>query len=79
MHNVSFTEYRLMLMKVSNGKCIICGQYIEALKHVFCECKTVKSTLRKCKTVNRKFTSRKHVCFKLHGARNSQSTIKHPY
>ena len=70
-----------MLMKVSNGKCIICGQYNEALKHVFCECKTVKSTLRTCKTVNRKLTSRKQFCFKLqvHGARNSQSTIQHPY
>jgi len=27
-----------MLMKVLNGKCNICGQNKETLKHLFCEC-----------------------------------------
>jgi len=31
MHNVIFTEHRLMLMKVSNGKCNICGKNKETL------------------------------------------------
>ena len=35
-----------MLMKVSNGKCNICGQNKETLKHLFWECKTV--FFRKC-------------------------------
>ena len=34
-----------MLMKVSNGKCIICGQNKETLNHLFWECKAVKSFL----------------------------------
>ena len=45
MHNVIFTEHRLMLMTVSTGKCNLCGQYNETLKHLFCEYKTVKSFL----------------------------------
>ena len=45
MHNVIFTEHRLMLMKVSNGKCNICGKNKETIKHLFWEWKTVKSCL----------------------------------
>jgi len=45
MHIVVFTEYRLMLMEVSNGKCNICGQNNEVLKHLFWECQTVKYIL----------------------------------
>ena len=43
IYNVIFTEHRLMLMKVSNGKCNICGQNKENIKHLFWECKRVEA------------------------------------
>ena len=71
IHNVISSDHRLMLTKVSNGKCNICGQNKETLKHLFWECKTVYF----------KLTSRKHFCFKLqvHGARKSKQTIKNTH